>query len=83
MGGRASREAFLEAHPECAAWTFVPLPYASRTKKGVLGVFQWSRRWCEEAGIGPWQGTPQVFAFERDQDAERFRHAVASAFAKT
>lgn len=69
--------AFLARYPECAGWTIVPLAYASRTKKGVLGVFTRAERWCRETCAGDWRGTPQAFAFADAADAAAFRAAIA------
>jgi len=68
--------AFLDQHPECIGWTVVPLVYASRTKKGVLGVFTRAERWCHGQCAGRWRGTPQAFAFAEFDDAARFRVAM-------
>ena len=71
IDGRAV--AFLDQHPECAGWAVVPLAYASRTKKGVLGVFTRAERWCRDHCRGDWRGGPQAFAFADAGDADRFR----------
>ena len=71
-----ARAGLLAAHPECEGWAVVALPYASRTKKGVLGAYTWGRRWAETECRSAWVGTPRAFAFADAEEGRRFAAAV-------